>query len=55
MPGNTVKNWKVYEALRAEGKSEESAARIANAQASRKARPQSKKSKKRRGKRPGGK
>jgi hypothetical protein len=50
MPGTTVKNWKVYEALRAEGKSKESAARIANAQAGRKSRPKSKRSRKRRAK-----
>lgn len=31
MPGKSVKNWKVYEALRRKGKSKRSAARIANA------------------------
>jgi hypothetical protein len=30
MPGNQVKNWPMYEALRKEGKSKESAARITN-------------------------
>jgi hypothetical protein len=34
MPGKEVKDWKVYEALRKEGHSKESAARIANSQAS---------------------
>lgn len=33
MPGKQVKNWSVYHALRREGKSKASAARIANAQA----------------------
>ena len=33
MPGKEVKNWKQYEALRREGKSKESAARITNASA----------------------
>lgn len=33
MPGKEVKNWKQYEALRREGYSKESAARITNAQA----------------------
>ena len=33
MPGKEVKNWAVYEALRREGKSKASSARIANAQA----------------------
>jgi hypothetical protein len=33
MPGKQVKNWRMYEALRAQGKSKESAARITNAQA----------------------
>lgn len=33
MPGKQVKNWKMYEALRREGKSKESAARITNANA----------------------
>ena len=32
MPGPQVKKWSVYEALRKEGHSKESAARIANAQ-----------------------
>jgi len=32
MPGPQVKKWNVYEALRREGHSKESAARIANAQ-----------------------
>jgi hypothetical protein len=36
MPGNQVKNWKVYEELRQQGKTKESAARIANAQAAKK-------------------
>lgn len=31
MPGPQVKNWELYEKLRAQGKSKESAARIANA------------------------
>jgi hypothetical protein len=31
MPGKTVKNWPMYEALRENGKSKESAARITNA------------------------
>lgn len=31
MPGKQVKNWKQYEALRKQGKSKESAARITNA------------------------
>lgn len=35
MPGNEVKDWATYEALRREGKSKESAARIANWQAGR--------------------
>jgi len=43
MPGKQVKNWKVYEALRREGHSKESAARIANAQAAKKKRPKKKK------------
>lgn len=33
MPGKQVKDWDVYHALRKEGKSKESSARIANAQA----------------------
>jgi hypothetical protein len=33
MPGKQVKNWPAYEALRREGHSKESAARIANSQA----------------------
>jgi hypothetical protein len=36
MPGKQVKNWKQYEALRRQGKSKESAARITNAQAKKK-------------------
>jgi hypothetical protein len=32
MPGRQVKNWPLYEKLRKEGHSKESAARIANAQ-----------------------
>jgi hypothetical protein len=32
MPGKQVKNWKAYHALRRQGKSKESAARIVNAQ-----------------------
>jgi hypothetical protein len=35
MPGPQVKNWKLYEQLRAAGHSKESAARIANSQAAR--------------------
>ena len=31
MPGKSVKNWPMYEALRKQGKSKESAARITNA------------------------
>ena len=31
MPGKQVKDWPMYEALRNQGKSKESAARIANA------------------------
>jgi len=31
MPGKSVKNWPKYEALRREGKSKQSAAKIANA------------------------
>lgn len=38
MPGKQVKNWKVYHALRREGKSKESAARIANSQSRKKKR-----------------
>jgi hypothetical protein len=38
MPGKQVKNWKRYHALRREGYSKESAARIANSQAQKKAR-----------------
>lgn len=34
MPGKQVKNWKQYEALRKQGMSKESAARITNAAAS---------------------
>jgi hypothetical protein len=33
VPGKQVKNWKVYEALRREGFSKQSAARITNSQA----------------------
>ena len=33
MPGKEVKNWRQYEALRRQGKSKESAARITNAAA----------------------
>lgn len=33
MPGKAVKNWRQYEALRKQGKSKESAARITNAAA----------------------
>ena len=36
MPGKQVKNWAQYEALRRQGKSKESAARITNAQAKKK-------------------
>lgn len=36
MPGKQVKNWKQYHALRRQGKSKESAARIANAASKRK-------------------
>jgi hypothetical protein len=36
MPGKQVKNWALYEKLRAQGHSKESAARIANAQAKKK-------------------
>lgn len=36
MPGKQVKNWPQYEALRKQGKSKESAARITNAQAKKK-------------------
>jgi hypothetical protein len=38
MPGKQVKNWKQYEALRREGYTKESAARITNAAASKKQR-----------------
>jgi len=38
MPGPQVKNWAMYEALRREGKSKESAARITNARYSKKKR-----------------
>jgi hypothetical protein len=37
MPGKEVKNWPQYEALRAKGMSKESAARITNADAKKKA------------------
>lgn len=33
MPGKQVKNWDVYHALRKQGKTKESAARITNARA----------------------
>lgn len=46
MPGNQVKNWGQYEALRAEGHSKESAARITNASAKRKRRKRRKRRKK---------
>jgi hypothetical protein len=36
MPGPQVKDWKMYEALRRQGKSKESAARITNAKHSKK-------------------
>lgn len=36
MPGKQVKNWNQYEALRKQGKSKESAARITNAQSKKK-------------------
>jgi hypothetical protein len=36
MPGKQVKNWSKYHALRKQGKSKESAARITNAQSKRK-------------------
>ncbi|HEY7421472.1 MAG TPA: hypothetical protein VH541_05635 [Gaiellaceae bacterium] len=39
MPGKQVKNWKQYEALRKQGMSKESAARITNAQAAKKRKP----------------
>ena len=42
MPGKEVKNWKQYEALRAEGKSKQSAARITNAVAKKKKRRKAK-------------
>ena len=45
MPGNQVKNWKQYEALRKKGMSKESSARITNAAA--KARKKKKRTKKR--------
>jgi hypothetical protein len=38
MPGKQVKNWGQYEALRRQGKSKESAARITNAAAAKKRR-----------------
>jgi hypothetical protein len=43
MPGKQVKNWKQYEALRREGHSKESAARITNAAASKKQRSKKRK------------
>lgn len=36
MPGKSVKNWKQYEALREEGHSKESAAKITNADSKKK-------------------
>jgi len=36
MPGKQVKNWKQYEALRREGFSKQSAARITNSEAKKK-------------------
>jgi len=36
MPGKQVKNWPMYEKLRAEGHSKQSAARITNSQAKKK-------------------
>lgn len=36
MPGPEIKNWPLYEHLRAEGHSKESAARIANSSVSKK-------------------
>ena len=36
MPGKSVKNWKVYEALRDKGYSKTKSAKIANSKASRK-------------------
>jgi hypothetical protein len=42
MPGKQVKNWKQYEALRRQGKSKESAARITNAAAKKKRRSRKK-------------
>lgn len=50
MPGKMVKNWKMYEALRDEGYTKESAAKITNS-SERRARTQSKRSKKRKNKR----
>lgn len=50
MPGKQVKNWKLYEKLRAEGKTKEQAARIANAQASKSGRAKVAAKKGRRGK-----
>ena len=41
MPGKQVKNWKQYEALRRQGKSKESAARITNAQTKKRKRKRS--------------
>jgi hypothetical protein len=51
MPGKQVKNWDMYHALREEGYSKESAARITNART----RERSKRSRKRANKRNGGK
>jgi len=39
MPGKQVKRWDIYEKLRAEGHSKESAARIANASVKRPPKP----------------
>jgi len=45
MPGKQVKNWKQYEELRGKGFSKESAARITNAQSSKKNRSKKRKRK----------
>lgn len=42
-PGKSVKNWDMYHALRKDGKSKESAARITNAKAKLKKRKRGKK------------
>jgi len=39
MPGNEVKNWPMYEALRRQGKSKELAAKIVNSRVKPKPRP----------------